>query len=162
MVFQVTETCPGFLRMSGKGGAREREVCITQPVSRHTVVITAVFAPIYSPPRYVTTKKLWGFCVGERKKKTRKETHIRVRVLYIIIIIIGYCMPYYILKQMNKLTNGGGIPPPPSRAVSNDVWRARWNNNIVHPDLSRTTNAEAACAEDRASWFERKESRSAL
>lgn len=65
-----------------------------------------------------------------------------ILLLLLLSSVIVSTMPYYILKQMNKLTNGGGIPPPPSRAVSNGSWRACWNNNIVHPDLSRTTNAE--------------------
>lgn len=84
------ETCPGFLRMSEKGGAKERErerFYITQPVSRHTVVITAVFAPIYSPPRYVTAKKLCvASTLGKKKRKTRGRK--RARVLYIIIIVV--------------------------------------------------------------------------
>lgn len=84
------ETCPGFLRMSEKGGAKERErerFYITQPVSRHTVVITAVFAPIYSPPRYVTAKKLCvASTLGKKKRKTRGRK--RARVLYIITIVV--------------------------------------------------------------------------
>lgn len=87
------ETCPGFLRMSEKGGAKERErerFYITQPVSRHTVVITAVFAPIYSPPRYVTAKKLCvASTLGKKKKKnTRKETCARIMYYYHCCVVV--------------------------------------------------------------------------
>ena len=77
--------------MSEKGGAKERErerFYITQPVSRHTVVITAVFAPIYSPPRYVTAKKLCVASTLGKKKKRKTRGRKRARVLYIIIIVV--------------------------------------------------------------------------
>lgn len=88
---------PGYGNVSGifknvgkRRSERERErerFYITQPVSRHTVVITAVFAPIYSPPRYVTAKKLCvASTLGKKKRKTRGRK--RARVLYIIIIVV--------------------------------------------------------------------------
>lgn len=88
---------PGYGNVSGifknvgkRRSERERErerFYITQPVSRHTVVITAVFAPIYSPPRYVTAKKLCvASTLGKKKRKTRGRK--RARVLCIIIIVV--------------------------------------------------------------------------
>lgn len=102
-MFQVTETCPGFLRMSEKGGAKERErerFYITQPVSRHTVVITAVFAPIYSPPRYVTAKKLCvASTLGEKKKEKHEEGNVRAYYILLSLLCCCYCidaaMSYY-------------------------------------------------------------------
>lgn len=105
------ETCPGFLRMSEKGGAKERErerFYITQPVSRHTVVITAVFAPIYSPPRYVTAKKLCvASTLGKKKKEKHEEGNVRAYYILLSLLCCCYCIDAamsYIIKQMNKLT----------------------------------------------------------